>query len=282
MQKFVRVLAFMMAFVFCFSTVAFADSGLIGAAAYIVMDADSGEVLLEKNADDQMYPASITKMMTLALAYSKLKDQFDTVITVSENAANIPDGSTTAWFQEGENITVRDAMLATYLISANDGANVILEAAYGSIEAGVQAMNNQLDALGCVNGNFTNAHGFHNPAHHVSPRDMAKIVQWGLSIDGFKDFLKMTHHDIPVTNKTDTIRTYDTQNELVKNGNMKYNNAIGGKCGWTPQSGYTNVEIEEFNGHTLICVVMNCGGQDLRFYDCINLFEMANQKLSAQ
>ena len=280
MHKLVRAIVFVLAMVIAFSSVVHADESLVSATAYIVMDAQTGEVLLEKNADSQMYPASTTKLMTLALAYGKLKDNLDDRIAVSESAANIPADSSAAWFQPGEIITLRDAMMATYLISANDGANVLLEWAYGSIDAGIEAMNEELAALGCGNSHFSNAHGYYDPNHHVSPRDMAKIVQWGLSVDGFQEFLGTVHYEMAGTREVPDGRVFNSENELVTGGNMTYSGTIGGKCGWTPQSGFTNVEIADVNGRVLISVVMNSEGEDLRYYDCINLFESAKSMLA--
>lgn len=273
LHKFFRAFVIAMAFLLCFTSVVHAGESDVSAVSYIVMDADNGEVLLEKNADSIMYPASTTKMMTLALAYSKLKDNLDSQVTVSNTAADIPGDSSAAWFLPGEVITIRDAMMATYLISANDGANVILEQAYGSITDGVQAMNDKLAELGCTNSHFANAHGYHDSNHYTTARDMANIVRWGLSLDGFKDFMRNTHYDMAGTNLAPSGRVFDTQDKMLCPGNMMYSGTVGGKSGWTPQAGYTDVEVAEVNGRTLICVVMKCGGCDLKYYDCINLFE---------
>lgn len=277
----IMALAMVVAFAGVFSSPAYADEADVSAAAYVVMDADSGNVLLKKNEDTLMYPASTTKMMTLALAYSKLGNQMDKQVTVSNTEADIPGDSSAAWFLPGEVISIRDAMMATYLISANDGANVLLEEAYGSIDAGVQAMNDKLSELGCTHSHFTNAHGYHDPNHYTTALDMAKIVRWGLSMSGFEDFLGNTHYDMPSTNLVPGGRVFDTQDEMRLTGNMFYSGAIGGKCGWTPQAGYTDVEVANVNGHTLISVVMKCGGSDLKYYDSINLFEAAKSKLAS-
>lgn len=281
MQKIIRPLAVVMAIVLAlaFAMPAFADESLVSAQTYVVMDADTGDVLLEKGADDQMYPASTTKMMTMAIAYEKLKDRMDDVIVVSDAAADIPADSSAAWFVPGEEITVRDAFMATYLISANDGANVLLETAYGNIDAGIEAMNKKLQDLGCTYSHFANAHGYYDANHHISARDMALVVRYALGLDGFQDILKVTNYAEAPTNEAPYGRYFETQNEMVMNGPMYYAGVVGGKSGWTRMSGYTEVEIADVKGHTLICVVMNSGGSALKFYDCINLFESAKLKL---
>ena len=116
------------------------DLGIVS-DTYVVMDAKTGQILLEKNKDKQKAPASITKILTLALALEK--GNLDDVITVSKDAVySIEPGSTHIALVPGEVITFRDAVMGTQLISANDAANVVAEYAGGSMDAFVAMMNN--------------------------------------------------------------------------------------------------------------------------------------------
>lgn len=264
---------------FAFATPAMADTqDAVTAEAYVVMDAQTGEVLLERGKDKAMYPASTTKIMSSALSFLRLRDNLDAKITVSAEAASVPEGSTAAYFVPGEEISVRDALNATLLISANDGANVLMQAAYGDVETGVAAMNETAAALGCQGTHFANAHGFYDENHYTTAYDLACITRWAVGLDGYLDFLGMTEYTMPATNLAEE-RAFVTQNQMLTGGEVEYPGIIGGKSGWTPESGYTEVEVADIDGSTVVCVVMNSAGFTQKYYDCATLFDAARKMM---
>ncbi len=242
------------------------------ANAYIVMDADSGQVLLSHNADERHFPASITKIMTLALALEACLDDYMTEVTVSDAAiAAVGPGSSMISLRPGEVLRVSDLLYATMLASANDAANVLGEYAAGSLEDFVQRMNNQAQALGMTDTHFVNPSGYHDDAHYTTARDFALLIQWALTVPGFQELLGALEYTMPATNLTAYPRHFTTDNSLLLPGGMHYEGTIGGKSGWTPEANYTMTEVVQQDGHTLIVVVLDCPRRGERCADCARL-----------
>ncbi|MEG2770090.1 MAG: serine hydrolase, partial [Oscillospiraceae bacterium] len=121
---------------------------------YIVTDATTGQVYIQKNAEEKKFPASITKLLTVALVLEK--GNLDDVITVSKTAVSLPSEATRANFYEGEEITVRDAVYAAILVSGNDAANALAEYIAGTNENFDELMNEKAAQCGCTNTHFSN------------------------------------------------------------------------------------------------------------------------------
>lgn len=153
-----------------------------------VMDLDTGAFLYSKNAEAKLYPASITKIMTMLVALEHISDSdLDTKVKASESAlAPIDSDSSQIWLSVGEKITVRSALYAIMLASANDAANVIAEYVGGSMDNFVKMMNDKAKELGCVNTHFVNPHGLHNKKHYTCAHDMALIAQAAFQIPLFR------------------------------------------------------------------------------------------------
>ena len=130
----------------------------------IVIDADTGEVLLAKNDAVRMYPASTTKMMTLLLGIES-GIPLDTVVTIPAEAADITSDSSVVPVYRGETMTFQDLLYGTMLKSGNDGANAIAVLVAGSIPAFVEKMNARAQEIGCTGTHFANAHGLHDDNH---------------------------------------------------------------------------------------------------------------------
>ena len=129
----------------------------------ILVEAGTGEVIFEKNADAIIYPASTTKILTTYLGLM-LNDP-DRIVTVSPSAMDVPDDSSLIPLSIGEQVRLEDVMYATMLMSGNEGANVIAETVAGSIFNFVNLMNNAAQSFGCISTHFANPHGYHDENH---------------------------------------------------------------------------------------------------------------------
>ena len=145
------------------------------AASAILISADTGEVIFEKDPDEIRYPASTTKILTVLLGIIMVDDLYQTV-TVSESAVAVPEDSSTMHLHAGEEIRFIDVLYGTMLVSGNDGANVIAETVSGSIPAFVDLMNSTAQMYGCTNTHFMNPHGYHDDNHYSTARDLAYRV----------------------------------------------------------------------------------------------------------
>ena len=148
----------------------------IAAEGGILMDANSGAILYAKNIHTPYYPASITKILT-ALIIIENCDLNDT-LTFSHNAIfNVEGNSSSAGFDVGDKITIKDALYALLLKSANESANALAEYYAGSIDKFVDIMNQRAKELGCTESHFANPSGLNNPNHYVTAYDYALICR---------------------------------------------------------------------------------------------------------
>lgn len=244
----------------------------LAAETAVLMDAASGEILYEKNADQKMYPASITKLMTilLALEHGKLTDE----ITFSHDAVyNIEQGSAHIAIMEGETLTLEQVLRAIILRSANEASNGVAEYVDGSVEEFAKHMTERAKELGCTNTNFVNANGLHDENHYTTAHDMALIAKELLTHEEYRSMMSETYYEIPPTNlQTETRYLHGQHQMLNPNSIYYYEDAIGGKTGFTTEALNTLVTYAERDGMELIAVVMKCNGAE-HYTDTAALFD---------
>ncbi|OCN01986.1 hypothetical protein A7X67_04320 [Clostridium sp. W14A] len=259
----------------------------INSEAAILMDATSGQILFQKNIDQKMYPASITKIMTgmLALKKGKLTD----VITMSNNAVfSVDRDSSHIALDVGEKITLEQALYATSIESANDAANGIAELIGGSLVSFSKMMNDTAAQVGANNTKFINSNGLHSDNHYTTAYDMAKITAAAIKVPGFLKIFAAKHYEIPPTNKQPATRVFSSRNKLI-NGEVPYNGILMSKTGWTSEAQHTLVTAAQKDGTTLIAVVMKSSNTNDKWKDTVDLLnygftqfssvEIANEKL---
>ncbi len=243
-------------------------------SAYIVMDAESGQVLVKKNADERHFPASVTKIMTLALALEACGGNFTPAVTVSEAAiAAVGPDSSMISLRPGEILSVGDLWYATLLESANDAANVLAEYIAGDLPGFVRRMNEKAAELGMSGTHFVNPSGYHDDDHYTTARDLALLTRWALTVPGFAELLHTDRYTMPPTNFSSYPREFVTDNLLLLPGPMQYDGLIGGKSGWTPEANYTMMEAAQKDGHTMIAVVLDCPRRGERCAECAKLLD---------
>lgn len=249
----------------------------------ILIEAESGNVIFEKNPDDIRYPASTTKIMTALLTLTLLDEEElesrTALCTAEALAVNYSEDDVTSLkLQEGEEINLKDLLYATMVYSANDGANVIAETVGGTIDNFVVMMNDLAERLGCSNTHFHNAHGLHDDAHYTTARDLAIITQAAMQYETFREMVALKSYTLPATNKHTKSRTVNSTNEMFNPGSDEkpnrfyYPDIIGVKTGFTSKAQYCFVGAARRNGVTLISVVMYAG-RDSRWGDTIKLME---------
>ncbi|MDD2955380.1 MAG: D-alanyl-D-alanine carboxypeptidase [Oscillospiraceae bacterium] len=240
--------------------------------AYVVMDASTGQILIEKNMDQKEYPASITKIMTaiLALENASLDDTHEMTY---EATHSIDYNSTHIALTEGEVVTLRELMYAMLLTSANDAANGIAEMIGGTIPDFVEMMNAKAEELGCTGTHFANPHGLDDEAHYTTAHDMALITRYALTLPEFREFFSREKYTMGPTNKQPNERYFWSQHEMLFDSDYTYPRATGGKLGWTPIAKHTAVTTAEQDGLELICVVMNSTAAKEKYEDTAALFD---------
>lgn len=243
----------------------------VPAGAYILIEAQSGQVLAGKGEHESKYPASITKILTLALTIELLSSDYEKKlgekITASERACSelIP-GATSISLTADEELSLNDLMHATQIVSANDAANVLAEYADASIEGFTERMNRQMKTLGLEDSHFTNPSGQPDEEHHTSAYDMAQITRWALGVEGFRELFSSTQYTMGPTNKRNYNYDFQVSNSIILPENRYYYPGItGSKMGYTDAAQYTLVTSAERDGVELICVVLDCATNDAKY-----------------
>lgn len=239
----------------------------------IVLDANTGNILYQKNAFDKQYPASITKIMTflLALENTKLTD----TVTMSHDAVfGIDRGSSHIGLDEGEQISMEDALYGMMLESANEVAWGIGELiSGGSIDDFADMMNERAKALGCQNTHFVNANGLPDENHYTTCYDMALMTQACLAYDDFRTICGTRNHVIGPTNICEEERQLWQHCKLTNpDSKYYYEYCEGGKTGYTNDALNTLVSWSKKGDTELICVLMNCNGASNTYTDSIALY----------
>ena len=224
----------------------------------IVMELSTSTVLYEKNSTQKLYPASITKILTVLIALENSK--LDEMVYFSDAAINNTEGSGIAR-DYGEEMTMEDCLYAIMLASANECAYAVAEhVGGGSMENFVEMMNAKVKELGCVNTNFVNPHGLHDENHYTCSYDMALIGQAAYKNEMFRTITGTKARMIPPTNKHAEETPLQNHNKLLhryQSGNYVYEYCTGGKTGYTTMSNSTLVTFAEKDGMALVAVVMN-------------------------
>ncbi|MBQ2472965.1 MAG: D-alanyl-D-alanine carboxypeptidase [Lachnospira sp.] len=246
----------------------------VSAGSCILIDADTGSILYEKNAYEKCYPASTTKILTglLTIENCSMSD----IVTFSKEAVesvNITEDANLGT-KEGEQYTVEQALYGMLLYSANEIAYGLAEHVAGDLESFVDMMNAKAAEVGALNTHFANASGLFNENHYTTAYDMAMIARacynnaTFVSIDS-----TYTTYTIPATNKTDTARTFKHRHKMLYGREYYYEYCKGGKTGFTDESQYTLVTFAEKDGMRLICVTFQEPDDASRFVDTKALFE---------
>lgn len=259
-MKTIRLLAFLLPFCLLFSAVpsAYADFESPVPSA-ILIEASSGTVLYEKNADEMRHPASVTKVMTLLLVFEAIdsgKITMQDTVTVSERAASM--GGSQVYLEVGERMSVEDLVKSVVISSANDAAVALAEYVSGSESAFVQAMNEKALSLGMKNTHFDNTNGLDDTTmtHLISSRDIATMSRE----------LILRHPDVLkyAVIRQDSIRdgafVLTNTNKLIR----FYEGANGLKTGFTQKSGYCISATAKRGELQLIAVVMGAESSDKR------------------
>lgn len=242
------------------------------AKSAILLEADGGAVIFEKEPDVQMFPASTTKIMTVLLALQASED-LNEMVTFSERAVDLPSGSSSGRFRAGEEVPLIDVLYATMIVSANDGANALAEHVSGSIEAFADYMNRAAEAFGCTGTHFSNPHGLHDYNHYTTARDLSIIARVAMENEEFKKIVGTTSWLIGRTNMQKE-RTVSGETWFItpndEKGALYFASGTGIKTGFTNAAGYCFVGSASQEGVNLISVVLY-SGSDNRYLDTIKL-----------
>ncbi|MDV2581528.1 D-alanyl-D-alanine carboxypeptidase family protein [Alkalibacillus haloalkaliphilus] len=197
----------------------------------ILIDQSSGEVLYDKSSQQQMYPASITKIITGIIAIEQ--GELDDKVTISEGATEVI--GTSVYLLEDEEVELRKLVKGMLINSGNDASAAIAEHIAGSEEGFAELMNEFVnDVVGVSDTNFTNPHGLFDGNQYTTASDMAKITQYAMANEKFRDIVAMTEFEWETEGWETTIYNH---HQMVR----QYDEVTGVKNGFVRKSGYTLV-----------------------------------------
>lgn len=220
----------------------------VSASSAIVIEAESGRAVYEKNADERRSMASTTKIMTALVALEN--GDLDMPIKIPKEAVGIEGSS--VYLIENETLTLRELLYALMLRSANDAATAIAIALGGSVDGFADMMNDRAEDLGLKDTHFENPHGLDSPEHYTTARELAIITAEAMKNDAFRQIVSTQKMTLPLADQPDR-RLVVNHNRLLRT----YEGCIGVKTGFTKKTGRCLVSAAEREGVTLIAVTLN-------------------------
>ena len=268
------ILIFSMLFILTNFSYSYANVSNISSDAAILIENSTNEIVFEKNSNQKLEPASVTKILTaiLTIENTNLND----IVTVNSKAvSSIPDGYSIADLKPDEKISI-DSLLKLLLVhSANDAANVLAFHIDGSIEAFANRMNEKCKKLNMTNTNFTNPSGMHDENHYSTAYDIAILMQYCSKNSSFKKYSNLKSCKIPATNKSEE-RFFNNTNKMILDNNQSqyyYPYIISSKTGFTSQAKHCLASVANNNNLSYTCVILSAPTSDIRFNDTKYLFE---------
>ncbi|MHB8963604.1 MAG: D-alanyl-D-alanine carboxypeptidase family protein [Saccharofermentanales bacterium] len=234
----------------------------IRADAYIVIDRNTGEMIIEHNSTKQIHPASLTKVLTSIIAIETL--QRDDVITTSEYAGTLPDGESKLDLQPGETMTFEQMLYGMLMVSGNDAAVAVGEHISGTRSAFAVLMNKRSKELGTKGSSWTNPSGVTDAAHFSTSADLALLTSYALTLDLFEEVVATSFFSLAPTNKhpfTDW-NVLENTNRLLRLQDLYYESAYldeisGVKTGTTSAAGSNLITAAHSTGGLDLLCVMN-------------------------
>lgn len=251
----------------------------IYAESAIVIEASTGLVLYEKNANETNYPASITKIMSalLAIENSSLSD----VVTFSREAVfDVDLDSSRIGIDVGEQLTMQQCLYGILLESANEVTHAVAEHVSGTVPAFAKLMTERAKSIGCLNTNFINPHGLHDSDHYTTAYDMALITREAMKNETFRKIFATRTYQIPPTNIQSETRYLRNHHRFILKQDYFYDDCIGGKTGYTTKSKFTLVSVAKRGDLELICVIMRDDSNAHQYTDTQKLFDFAFDNFS--
>ena len=281
--------------VYAFEDVSTGKSLDITSNGAIVIDLNTNSILYKRNINQQCRPASLTKMMTLLVAYEQTVGRHDELVSLTEEMISVPSGSSSAYLKDGDKISIRDLFYAMMLPSGNDAAKALAYIVSGNEENFTLLMNDKARQLGMKDSNFKNAHGFDEDGHYTTTYDLALLSIALCENEELVKVFSSYKHTVTIYSNGDmnspTAQTYYNSNNLLNpNLNVYFPGYKGIKTGFTALAGNCLAGYYEHNGRRLVAITTfsaeKCRDSDmttllkygLESFDTLNLNEVFASK----
>lgn len=231
--------------------------------AILLVSMDTGQTVLEQNADEKMYPASTTKIMSYIIAYENINDIMNARIEIKQSVIDLllNTGSSMAYLSDhiGQKVSGKDLLYSMMVPSGNDAALVLADyVGNGDIQVFVDKMNAKAAELGCKNTHFANPDGLHDPNHYTTARDLKLITDYALDLPYFKEITNTVRY----TCEGDDTPLVTTNGLLDGNTKYYYVYAQGIKTGTTDEAGRCLVTTASADGQTYMLILLGAPYQE--------------------
>lgn len=245
----------------------------------VIIDAGTGKVIASRKGDSIIYPASMTKIMTLMVAVEQLEseDSLDDIVTISSNDTNYAYSHdlSIVGFSIGEKVTVRDLLYGTILPSGGDAAHALAVYIAGSEEAFADLMNEKINELGIASTcHFTNCSGIYNDNHYCTLLDMAIILKAAEENELCRTILGERKYTTSQTPEHPA--GIEISNWFIRRIEDKdcHGTVLGAKTGFVKESGCNAASYQKSNdGHSYICVTVNAWSPWRAIYDHVAIYD---------
>ncbi|NLA53900.1 MAG: D-alanyl-D-alanine carboxypeptidase, partial [Clostridiales bacterium] len=241
------------------------------AKSAILIDMQTGRVLLSKDTDAKRYPASTTKIMTLLLALENMN--LNQTVTIPGAASAVPKDSSLVPVYPGEVMPLRDLLCGLMLRSGNDAANAVAVLTSGSLESFVTLMNKKAAELGMTGTVFTNPHGYHDKEHYTTAGDLAKLSLYALQNPAFRDIITATSYTMQATSRRPELLIKVNTDLFNPLSRFYYAPAFGIKSGFTRAAGFCYVGSAAKDGRLLLAIVLGGRTRYQAWTDITRLFQ---------
>lgn len=265
----------------------------VQAVSAIVMNADTGLILYEKDAYTASHPGSTTKIATALLAIKLSEGRLKEKVTAQQQAIGslpyaererrgksspsyvLEHGNSHIGIKRGEILDIETLLYGLMIASGNDAANVLAQHLSGDIPTFIHEMNIYMKSIGCKQTNFVNPHGLSRDDHLTTAYDLAMMAKEGLSIPLFKKIVSTVRYPRPATNMQKKTTMLQKNRLLRKSSDYYYSKCTGIKTGTVQKAGYCLVASAQQGDRNLIVVLLNCKSTAARFKEAKRVFEIA-------
>ena len=250
------------------------------AEAAVLFDVNDKSVIYSKNAHEQLYPASLTKVMTALVALQN--GSLDQTLTATDAVKITEPGAQLCGLKSGDTMTLAQALHILLMYSANDVANMIAENIGGSVDHFVEMMNEEAKRLGATNTQFTNAHGLPDEEHYTTPYDLYLIFNEAVKYETFSEIIQKTSYQTTYYDGRGKEKTvnYTTTNRFLKGDFQAPTNVsvIGGKTGTTNAAGHCLILLSrDTGGAPYISVILRAESNDYLYEQMTLLLDEINK-----
>ena len=219
----------------------------VTATSAIVMEVSTGKVIYSRNADQKMFPASTTKLMTLIMALEH--GGLDEIVTVGQNAFGVEGSS--LFLELNDKMPLGELLEGMILLSGNDAATAVAEHCGGNVAAFANQMNIRAKQFGCTNTHFTNPHGLPDPNHYTTAHDLAIMAAHGFKMPKFEQIVSLKEKNFSWLHGDD--KRLESENQMLK----IYRGGNGVKTGYTQVAGRCLVSSAKRGDVQLVAVVLD-------------------------